>query len=297
MIANTLGRSDKFNALPSNRARLLYVLALTHADAEGRIEAHPSLLKADCFPLDYGVTPEHIWSDLVAIATVGLIRLYEVDGKRYAEFDKFHEHNTISRHKEGDDKGKPNKEAWSKLPPPTQGTALPLDAPESLRSESGATPEQVRPNRIEVQSQSELKRREEHSSDSEELAERPNTQVAQARRAHIDYQEFIDTWNQQAPGLPAVQKLNEARRRGIQKLCKEHGIAEALGLLHDAARQVAGDEFWIERQYGLDNLLKPGRTVEKAEKFRATNGMKPSEIRLAKEAQGWLAATGGSHGN
>jgi hypothetical protein len=91
-----------------------------------------------------------------------------------------------------------------------------------------------------------------------------------ARASNIDYQEFIDVWNQNCGDLPEAVKLSKKRRRQIQLLVKEHGQAEALGLVYDATLNVAVDEYWNEKSYNFDNLIGvSGRVVEKAEKQRA----------------------------
>lgn len=137
MISSSLGRSKKFNALPDHFTKLVYILALTHADAEGRMEVDPHLMYADSFVFDSEASPERVRTALVVLADVKLIDLYESGDKVIAQFADFHEHNTIRRFKDGPKKGKPSKEAESKLPPPTGSR------PEWARNPGGGT-EQVR---------------------------------------------------------------------------------------------------------------------------------------------------------
>lgn len=295
-VSRRLTESDKIGTLRGNdRARFIYVALLPYTDREGRLNANPLMLKSSALE-GFEYTAEDIAAALDALAESGLIELYSAP-----------RHKLVMQYTKFTDFNKPHdKEPASDLPSKGGSTTAREALRNAIRDVLGTAPEDSEkitgndqePSAVSTRWRESTSTRlsGEHSSDSEGLAERSQAPVAQARRAHIDYQEFIDVWNQQAQTLPTVQKLNEARRRGIQKLCKEHGVAEALGLLHDAAAQVATDDFWIERQFGFDNLV-PKKVVEKAEKLRATNGMKPSEVKLAREAQGWLSATGGNHGN
>lgn len=116
-ISNTLGRSDKFSKLPTDEDRLLYTLVLTHADSEGRIEVSPMHIRADCMPWS-DATRDWIKASFAAMHDVGLVTLFEAEGKVYAEFTDFHKHNYISRWKKGEKKGLPDREAPSRIPDP-----------------------------------------------------------------------------------------------------------------------------------------------------------------------------------
>ncbi len=123
----------------------------------------------------------------------------------------------------------------------------------------------------------------------------PRQGSGQARRgAPIDYAALVAAWNDHCGALPRVSALNEQRRRAFKRLVAEHGYDEALSLLIDATKQVARDEFWLERGYGLDNLIRPGRVVEKAEKYRAApKKLNAAELRMAKNAATIARAIGG----
>lgn len=119
IVSSTLGRSRKFNALPDHFTKLVYVLTLTHADVKGRIEADPDAIYGDSFVLDPDATPERIEAALVDLHRVGLIVLYDVGGKAFAEFVDFLVHNTIRRWPSGPRKGLPKSEAESRRPDPS----------------------------------------------------------------------------------------------------------------------------------------------------------------------------------
>lgn len=113
------------------------------------------------------------------------------------------------------------------------------------------------------------------------------------RGAAIDYEAMMAVYNDNCGALPRATTLTKQRRRRLAQLVAEHGDA-ATALLLDASRQVARDEFWVERGYGLDNLLRPGRVLEKAEKFRGKGGsLSAAERRMASTFANVLGAIGG----
>jgi hypothetical protein len=112
-----------------------------------------------------------------------------------------------------------------------------------------------------------------------------------ATRAH-DHDTFLEAWNYHRGALPAARSLDAKRKRGIDTLRKEHGI-DALAIFTAAVQCVASDDFWVERGYGLDNLLRPGRVLEKAEKHAANAGMTAGDRKLATTAGIIARAIGG----
>lgn len=113
------------------------------------------------------------------------------------------------------------------------------------------------------------------------------------RGAAIDYEAMMAVYNDNCGALPRASTLTKHRRRRLAQLVAEHGD-DATALLLDASRQVAHDEFWIDRGYGLDNLLRQGRVLEKAEKLRGRGGsMSVAERRMAATFGRVLGAIGG----
>ena len=108
-------------------------------------------------------------------------------------------------------------------------------------------------------------------------------------RAH-PHTAFLDAWNEHRGNLPSVRALDAKRKRSIDALRKEHGN-EALPLFADAVTCVAHDDFWVERQYTIDNLLRPGRVLEKAEKWRAgAVQLGTANLRMATQVERWARA-------
>lgn len=117
---------------------------------------------------------------------------------------------------------------------------------------------------------------EKHSSISELSVPEPQAglvpQAARANRSITkdEAESFLSAWNDNRGQLPACQVLTDKRRKGIARFLKDlPGDADGLAVFRAAVQEVARDSFWIERKYGLDNLLVQGRVVEKAEKHMA----------------------------
>lgn len=64
--------------------RYLFIGLFSNADDQGRLKGHPALIRNAVFPFDE-ISFEQIKSDLQAIANIGSIILYEVDGKDYIQ--------------------------------------------------------------------------------------------------------------------------------------------------------------------------------------------------------------------
>lgn len=112
-ISRTISLSEQLSRV-SWQADLLFTKMIPHLDVEGRIRAHPALLKATVVPLRKEITEEMIpgllqeLRNAVGTEGQGLIVWYEVNGMQLAYCPGFVRHNTVSR----------KKEAPSMLPPP-----------------------------------------------------------------------------------------------------------------------------------------------------------------------------------
>jgi hypothetical protein len=99
MLHNSICRSNKFNTLPSDQARLLYCLMITDADDYGHLEAEPAQVKINLVPgLDWDLAG--VRQAIYALAQVDLIRLYLVNDLLYAEIVLNNEHQSFGRAKE-----------------------------------------------------------------------------------------------------------------------------------------------------------------------------------------------------
>lgn len=279
MISGTIGESRKFAALANDTHRLIYLMVMPHVDKAGRFEADPILIKGRCLTrLDIDASTVEAW--LKDAAKVGLILFYEAKGIRVLEIVNFTEHN------------KPHhKEPESKLPGPDEGTPCSTREPNVEPSMSQARPKHE-PSLpiIEVKESKAKEKEREHSSTSELATPAPRKLAAAPPRESHDPGLFLEIWNTNRGRLPGVTTLNQKRRRAIQALVKEHGAAEAVELFRDATRAVAADEFWLQRQYGLDILLA-GKVLQRAEQWRAgASQLGAGNLKLVANVERWSKA-------
>ena len=69
---------------------LFFILLMLTADDKGKFDAHPAVVRANVYPFRVDeVSKEDVSAKLKAVASVGLVRLYEVDGKPYGIIPKF----------------------------------------------------------------------------------------------------------------------------------------------------------------------------------------------------------------
>lgn len=114
--------SEKVNSWPVE-IRYFWIMLWGYVDDYGKGRDNTKLIVADTYPLDDDVTPEIIESWLTVLARDGVIRRYEVDGKRYLLVLNWSEHQ------------KPSHPGKSVIPDPL----TPSDP--SNRADSGNPPE------------------------------------------------------------------------------------------------------------------------------------------------------------
>ena len=69
---------------------------LTCCDDYGRFDGRPAIILAACFPLKLrSITEKHIMQWLDKLSTVGLLWIYEVDGKRYLQVTTWDKHQQV----------------------------------------------------------------------------------------------------------------------------------------------------------------------------------------------------------
>lgn len=250
MISRSLGESDKFAELDTHAQRMLYMLLVTHADCEGRLKGNLRWIAGKVLTyIDY--PDAEVEAALHRMYAVGLIRLYTVDGKRFIQVEKFHEHNTVRRGKDGT----PTHESPSDIPPPSQGSDVATT--EELRSSDVAATAEVEVE-VEVEVQDEVQVKEEPSSPTgDDLATIP---------VRHELELLLDAWNENRGSLPAAQKLTSNRRSKLKTLIRDlGGFDQAYSAIAIGAAEVSKDDFWIRRGYGFDNLLAGQKVIQKAE--------------------------------
>lgn len=91
IIRESICTSDTLNQLSDFEERFWNRL-IVNCDDYGRFDARPAILKGRLFPLMDGKTQRDMTNALSKLASVGLVELYEVDGKpflRVVTWDKY----------------------------------------------------------------------------------------------------------------------------------------------------------------------------------------------------------------
>ena len=98
-ILNSICKSHRFHALNSDESRLSYLLLLTHAHADGRLDGDPYYLKSLLYPRRPDVTVSDMILHLSYMADAGLIRKYDYAGKtrKAIQIEKFAENQPFTR--------------------------------------------------------------------------------------------------------------------------------------------------------------------------------------------------------
>ena len=109
MLKKNISRSEKLARLKTHKPRVLYFMMLPHLDVEGRLEANPKLIRGQIVPLlNYSVSG--VQTCLDELNEVGLIQLYDGNGKKCLAYTKFHDHQNLRK----------DREAASEHPTPPQ---------------------------------------------------------------------------------------------------------------------------------------------------------------------------------
>lgn len=98
IIKESIHTSERVNAMTDFQFRL-WVFLITYVDDFGRGDARPAVIKGSCFPLRERTSTKEIINGLNALAELGCIQLYEVDGKPYLCFPHWEEHQVIRNKK------------------------------------------------------------------------------------------------------------------------------------------------------------------------------------------------------
>ena len=98
IIKDSIHASEKVNQMTDFQFRL-WVNLITYVDDYGRGDARPAIIKGNCFPLRERITNRDIEAALKALAGIGCVGLYEVDGKPYLYFPHWESHQSIRNKK------------------------------------------------------------------------------------------------------------------------------------------------------------------------------------------------------
>ena len=121
IIKESICTSDTLNQLSDFEERFWNRL-IVNCDDYGRFDARVAILKGRLFPLMDGKTLKNITDALQTLASVGLVKLYEVDGKPFLQVVTWEKHQRVRAKR-------------SKFPPPADiGGHLPSNAVNSVRN-------------------------------------------------------------------------------------------------------------------------------------------------------------------
>lgn len=273
MVSTTIGESRKFAALASNDHRLIYLMVLPHVDKAGRFEADPVVIKAKCLMrLDVDKNTIEAW--LKDGVSTNLLRVYEANGIRYLEIVDFLKHNT-PHHKEPD----------SDLPPSDSGTPCYTHEPDDGPSTGQASAKHEPSKAIREEKRRELEEEEKITLSSTETAPVPDEPVGQARRELTkpekrkgkknltfeelppDLAELATVYLDNRGRLPGVSEYGPDRVRKLERL-RDLFNGTAKERLRDATLEVARDEFYIRKGYGLDILLAGDKVLVRSDAYR-----------------------------
>ena len=99
IIKESICYSDDLDKLTPFEETVFYRL-LVRVDDYGRIDARPGFLKSMLFVTKQGITEKNINEAVAKLASLGLVRFYEVDGKSFLTFSKWHLHQRVRNSKE-----------------------------------------------------------------------------------------------------------------------------------------------------------------------------------------------------
>lgn len=96
MIKESIRTSRNVNGLTDIQFRV-WIHLITYVDDFGRGSADPELLRGLLFPRRHSVSEKQIKGTLDALASRGMIILYDSDGESYFYFPKFSEHQRLRK--------------------------------------------------------------------------------------------------------------------------------------------------------------------------------------------------------
>lgn len=99
IIKESITYSEDIDRLKPFEETVFYRL-LVRCDDYGRLDARSSFLKSMLFVTKAGITEKNVEDAVAQLACIGLIDLYEVEGKPYLCFPKWHLHQRLRNSKE-----------------------------------------------------------------------------------------------------------------------------------------------------------------------------------------------------
>ena len=183
IIKESVCSSDSVDGLSWFEEVFFYRL-IVNCDDFGRMDARPAILRSRLFPLK-SVTDKQIEGALQSLRTVGIVYLYEVDGKPYLQLRTWEKHQSVRAQK-------------SKYPSPDDEIITSASDCKQMISDASKCP------RNPIQSESNPIRESESNAEKNARADKPHairfiaptleevTAFCMERGSIVDPQEFID---------------------------------------------------------------------------------------------------------
>lgn len=99
IIKESICYSSDIDQLSPFEETVFYRL-IVNCDDYGRFDARPEFVRSKLFVTKRGITDKNVQDAVSKLASIGLVRLYEVDGKSYLLFPKWEKHQRIRNSKE-----------------------------------------------------------------------------------------------------------------------------------------------------------------------------------------------------
>lgn len=211
-------------------AALMWPWVLTVFDDWGRAEANIKKLKALTFPAMQNITYDVIENALTLYDAVGLIELYEVDGKRYMavpleKWYKYQTHMNRKNRRPGADK------LSSDFPAPQESPQIPT-GPRGAPWCPVPSPSPS-PSPLPLK---ELKDKEcNFASNDASPSHKDNLDSSLSGKAPVD--EIVELYNSTCTSLPKVQKVTDKRKREIRMRWKSYPDLETFRRLFQKAQE------------------------------------------------------------
>ena len=125
MLKKVITTSPRLSALKNDTHRLIYTWIIPFLDVEGHIDADPRIIKGHIVPLLDHITTKIIEVALVDMVKNDLIILYEVNGNKYLQLQRFSKHQNLRKDREKD-------------------SDIPAPLPEDSRRKPGLLPHNIR---------------------------------------------------------------------------------------------------------------------------------------------------------
>lgn len=170
---------------------IFFYRLIVNCDDFGRCDARPQMLKAKLFPINETIGTDHCIKYLNRLVEVGLVDLYESDGRQYLLLTKWEDHQQMRARR-------------SKYPdPPSKNSKNEQNGNQLISDDI---------NGIQLISNEIICTRESNPIQSES---NPNLNPNPIQD-DVPYQKMIDLFHERCPSLPKIKSVTDKRRRTMK---------------------------------------------------------------------------------